>query len=252
MNNSLSSDFIMKITVVTVCRNVLGALRETFAGVMEQDCPDFEYIVVDGASSDGSVDFLRDNASPAVRWISEPDKGIYDAMNKGTRMASGEWVIFMNAGDRFAAKDTLSRLSRELEKAGKDTDVVYGDVLKTDGSSAPVYKKAEPPHKSHRMFFCHQSALTRRSALLSHPFDLRHPYSADFKLYRQLTAERRGFMQVDFPVAVFDTGGVSNRRRSAGLADNMRVIRETDSFIGGIPSLLHLFPSWFLCRLRGK
>lgn len=242
----------MRFSVITVCRNAEAALRKTSESVLSQTCLDFEYIVVDGNSTDGTVDFLRSLPSGNVRWISEGDKGIYDAMNKGTRMACGEWVIFMNAGDLFAFESTLGDLQEVVDSVGMDTDVVYGDVLKANGDAPLLYKKAEPPHNSHRMFFCHQSALARREALLAHPFDISHPYSADFKFFKQLIVEGCGFRQVDFPVAVFDTGGISNRRRSAGLADNMRVIRETDGIMKGLPFILHLFPSWLISHLRGK
>lgn len=240
----------MKISVVTVCRNAADALKITHRSVLEQTFADMEYIVVDGNSFDSTVDFLE-KANGVTQWISEPDKGIYDAMNKGTQMASGDWVVFMNAGDRFASADTLTRLAKDIEAIGEDTDVIYGDVLKLESGELHCFKAGET-RNMHRMFFCHQSALTRREALLSHPFDIRHRYSADFKLYKQLINEGRGFKKVDYPVAIFDTGGVSNTRRSAGLADNMRVIIETDGILSGLPFLLHLFPSYISSLLRGK
>ena len=104
-----------------------------------------------------------------IRWISEPDKGIYDAMNKGIRMAEGEWVIFMNAGDVFASDDTLSKVF----SVERDADVIYGDVIKGDS-----IKKAESPHNGHRMYFCHQSAFVRTSCLKEFPFDIQHRMSA--------------------------------------------------------------------------
>lgn len=235
------------VSVITVCRNCLPQLRQTLESVAAQRDADFEHIIVDGASSDGTSAFLRREFRG--QWISEPDRGIYDAMNKGGRMARGEWVIFMNAGDSFVADDTLARLAPAL--AG-DAGVVYGDVLKEGADGSLHLKKAEEPHSSHRMIFCHQSALARRSLLERFPFDTTHPYSADFKFFKTLWRKGCRFERVDFPVAVFDTGGVSNRRRSAGLADNMRVIRETDGLVRGLPHLLHLLPTYLLLRLRGK
>ncbi len=239
-------------SVVTVCRNAAQALQQTIRSVAAQDFAAKEYIVVDGASTDSTPAIIKANGDIIDRCLSEPDKGIYDAMNKGVRMASGEWVIFMNAGDTFASSDTLSRVADALERNGGRVDVVYGDVIKNLAGKGEVIKKAEPPHNSHRMIFCHQSAFARREELLRHPFDISHKFSADFKFFKTLMREGAVFMQLDFPIAVFDTGGISNSRRSDGLADNMRVIRETDGVIAGLPLLLHLFPSWLLCRLRGK
>ncbi|MDE7427240.1 MAG: glycosyltransferase [Muribaculaceae bacterium] len=240
------------ISVITVCRNAADALERTISSVISQTFDDFEFIIVDGASTDSTPQILEKYSGSVNRIISEPDHGIYDAMNKGVNAATGRWVIFMNAADTFAAPDTMQRLAAEAMAAPDDTDVIYGNVLKKGPDAQPVLKEAEPPHRSHRMFFCHQSALTRRSALLTHPFDLRHPLSADFRLYRLLLADGRGFRKVNFPVAVFDTTGVSNSRRSAGLADNISVIMELDGLRAGLPHLMHLIPPYLICRLRGK
>lgn len=239
-------------SVITVCRNAAEALKTTMASVVSQDFADKEYIIVDGASTDGSKGIIAAAGNGISRWISEPDKGIYDAMNKGVKMASGDWVIFMNAGDTFASSDTLSRVAEAMADIDPKTEVIYGDVIKKVGEKGEIIKKAEPMHNSHRMIFCHQSSFAGRESLLRHPFDISHKFSADFKFFKTLIREGAGSLKLDFPIAVFDTGGISNSRRSDGLADNMRVIRETDGLIRGLPHLLHLFPSWLICRLRGK
>lgn len=237
-----------KISVITVCRNCIENLRRTVESTSRQNGCEFEHIIVDGASTDGTVEFLKSGFSGI--WVSEPDKGIYDAMNKGVVLSSGDWVIFMNAGDYFTTEDTLSRLSESIEK--EEADVIYGDVLKMGRNGMLYRKKAETPHNSHRMIFCHQSAVCRRNLLVEHPFDTRHLYSADFKFFKTLMKNKMRFSKVEYPVAVFDTSGVSNRSRSAGLADNIRVIIETDGAIAGLPHLLHILPTYLLCKLRGK
>lgn len=245
----------MKISIVTVCRNAAPLLQRTIGSVLSQTFRDFEFIVVDGASTDSTPSLLHTYAPQIDCLLSEPDDGIYDAMNKGVRLASGEWVIFMNAGDSFASGDTLAELAASAVEASADCDVIYGDVLKGDYSQEQpeeTLRVAQPPHQSHRMIFCHQSSMTRRQALLGHPFDTAHRFSADFKLFKTLMHEGRGFRKVDYPVARFDTGGISNRRRSAGLADNMRVILEVDGPLRGLRHLLHLLPTYLIARLRGR
>ena len=96
------------VTVVTVCRNVKSSLEKTMNSLLHQSYAHIDYVIIDGASTDGTPEML--GKTEGIRWISEPDKGIYDAMNKGIRMAEGEWVIFMNAGDVFASDDTLSKV----------------------------------------------------------------------------------------------------------------------------------------------
>lgn len=231
------------VTVITVCYNAKEALKTTMRSVFAQRYDALEYVIVDGASTDGSVELIKQSANKVDHWVSEPDNGIYDAMNKGARQASGEWVMFLNAGDEFANEEVLRRIFEHDIQA----DIVYGDVVK-DG----IVKEAEPPHVAHRMFFCHQSCLTRRSCLLQTPFDTTHKLSADFKFFKQMYRERKRFKQLHFPIAVFDTGGISNRKRSMGLKDNMRVIAEVDDIQTQIRLLPRLYFVYLLCKLRGK
>ena len=232
------------VTVITVCRNAIGPLRQTMENVAAQKYENMEYLVVDGASTDGTPEMLAQSKVSNMRYVSEPDRGIYDAMNKGAGLATGEWLIFMNAGDTFAADDVLSRV---FAMDRSDADVIYGDVVKNG-----VVKLAEPPHNSHRMYFCHQSSLIRRNTCLEMPFALEHPQSADFMQMKLLRKMCKPFLQLHFPIANFDTTGISNTQRSAGLLDNIRIVREVDSLREQIRLLPHLLLPYLLCRLRGK
>ena len=233
----------MIVTIITVCRNHAQELERTIRSVESQTWQEKEYLVIDGASTDDSLDVIKAHEASITRWVSEPDQGIYDAMNKGVKMAQGEWVIFMNAGDTFAGDDTLQRVFGNP----LDADVIYGDVIKGE-----LVKKAEAPRNAHRMFYCHQSAFVRTSCLREYPFDIRHKMSADFKQVKQLYLNGKRFRQLDFPVANFDTQGVSNRNRSAGLYDNIQVIRETDRLWEQVRLLPRLWITYLICRIRGK
>ena len=233
----------MIVTIITVCRNHAQELERTIRSVESQTWQEKEYLVIDGASTDDSLDVIKAHEASITRWVSEPDQGIYDAMNKGVKMAQGEWVIFMNAGDTFAGDDTLQRVFGNP----LDADVIYGDVIKGE-----LVKKAEAPRNAHRMFYCHQSAFVRTSCLREFPFDTRHRMSADFKRVKQLYLSGKRFRQLDFPVANFDTQGVSNRNRSAGLYDNIQVIRETDRLWEQVRLLPRLWITYLICRIRGK
>lgn len=232
-----------KISVVTVCWNALEQLRKTVDNVSTLKYDNLEYVVIDGASTDGSVDYLNSKREIIDILVSEPDKGIYDAMNKGARLATGDFVIFMNAGDTFASTHVLDRLSPYFNGA----DVVYGSVVRNG-----VVKPAEEPHNGHRMYFCHQSALTRRDCLLEYPFDTNHRMSADFKQFKQLYLAGKNFVRTDIPVANFDLTGVSNVQRSKGIWDNITVIRETDSLIDRIKLLPRLYFVYFMLKIRKK
>ncbi|MBR4482173.1 MAG: glycosyltransferase [Prevotella sp.] len=240
------------VTIITVCRNNAQGLERTIRSVESQTWQKKEYLVIDGASTDETLTVIKSHEASMTRWVSEPDNGIYDAMNKGVRMAHGTWIIFMNAGDTFASADTLERVFGNPQEA----DVIYGDVIKEECGMWNVesgrIKKAEAPRNSHRMFFCHQSAFVRRSCLTEFPFDTNHRMSADFKQIKQLYLSGKSFLQLDFPVAVFDTQGVSNTSRSAGLYDNILVIRETDTLAEQLRLLPRLYFTYLLCKLRGK
>lgn len=92
------------ISVVTVSYNAVGTIEQTLLSVINQTYPNIEYIIIDGGSTDGTVDIIKKYADEIVYWISEPDKGIYDAMNKGIKKANGEWINFINAGDSYYDK----------------------------------------------------------------------------------------------------------------------------------------------------
>ncbi len=236
-----------RVTVITVTYNAGPLLTRTLDNLRRQQYPSMEVIVVDGQSTDGTVDLIRQASDIVRQWVSEPDGGIYDAMNKGVRMATGEWIVFMNAGDTFATDDVLSRVFSS-EWPTEKADIIYGDVMK-DGQ---VKVAPDTYRLYHRMLFCHQSAIVRRGQLTDTPFDTRHRLSADLKFF--ITRYRRGarFLHVGLPIADFDTSGVSNSHRSAGLADNIRVMAEVMPWSRRIQSILRLLVPYIVCRLRGK
>ena len=234
----------MLISVITVTYNALPALKKTLQSIWEQTYPKVECIVVDGASTDGTPQYLTDLKPPVpLFYSSEPDQGIYDAMNKGVRMAHGEYCIFMNAADTFAGSHVLA----EVVTQRMTDDVVYGDILKQD-----KIKQAAEPQNSHKMYYCHQAAFTRTQCLRDFPFDIIHRMSADFKQSKQLFLAGKSFKHIPVVITVYDTTGVSNTRRSAGLLDNVKVIREVDSWNEQIRLPPRLLFTYISCILRGK
>ena len=159
-------------------------------------------------------------------------------------MASGDYCIFMNAGDCFASPMVVS----DVFSSGKNlADVIYGDILKNG-----TLKQALTPRNCHKMFYCHQAVFVKTECLKMFPFDIRYRMSADFKQAKQLFLNGNSFLKLDMPVAIFDTSGVSNTNRSAGLWENMTVICEVDGFLDKIRLLPRLYFTYLMCRLRGK
>lgn len=121
----------MKISVITVCFNAVDTLERTIESVLGQTYSDIEYIIIDGGSTDGTVDIIYKYAERITYWVSEPDKGIYDAMNKGIKVATGEWTNFMNAGDTFSNQKVLATIFGNATSS--DVDVLFGNSYSLDG-----------------------------------------------------------------------------------------------------------------------
>lgn len=151
MKSTKTSETHPRVSIITVTYNAEPLLERTLQSVLAQRYADKEIVVVDGQSSDGTVAVIKRHAAAIQSWISEPDKGIYDAMNKGVRMATGDWILFMNAGDTFASDDVLQCLFDAVDPA--QADVIYGDVVK----GGQVKAAPREYRLYHRMLFCHKA-----------------------------------------------------------------------------------------------
>jgi len=237
------------ITVITVVLNAKTNLEKTICSVAEQDYPEIEYLVIDGGSIDGSADVIRQyHPSVISKWLSEKDKGIYSAMNKGVEMATGSWVCFLNAGDVFADSTIIRKIAEAVHSAQEQPDIVYGNILvRKPGMSRFAERIAQSPRNSHRMYFCHQSAFVRLALLRQYPFDERYKLSADLKFFKQCRSSDKQFLQLNFPIVIFDTFGLSNTDRERGLRENISVVKEMDS---GVEKFKFLFRLYFVIYLR--
>lgn len=211
------------VSVITIGRNDRDALAKTIASVVGQTYPAIEYIVIDGASTDGSVELIRQNASRIAHWVSEPDSGIYDAINKGAQLATGEWVIFMNAGDAFAEAGTVAQVFEPC--IGDDISFVYGDkivcyqgyeVLRTSGAVERLWRGSQ---------FSHQAVFIRNAYQRAHSYNTANRISADFELFYGAYRAGHQFLQLHRPIARVAAGGLSDRARIENIASFYRVVR---------------------------
>ena len=193
---------VKKITVVTVCFNAEKVLEQTMLSVLSQTYKDIEYLVIDGGSKDGTLDIIK-KYSDKVKWISEPDKGIYDAMNKAIKMASGEWINFMNAGDCFASIDVLENVfSKEYPEEVK---FLYSDNWYEDEKGIRTYA----PHDHKSLSLNHQSCIYRKSLHSVHGQYIVTPKIIVSDLLFFASIPQDYFLKVDVPISVNRTGGVS-------------------------------------------
>ena len=215
------------ISVVTVVLNGGDLLHETVRSVLGQTYPKLEYIVVDGGSTDGTLDLIRRYDGQISRWISQKDRGVYDAMNKGAQLAKGEWINFMNSGDLFYDPDVLMRLFGHRRECA---DVLYGNVHIRYPEFARI-ERAGPPERLWRgMQFSHQSVFVRLSQHRQYPFNISNPIASDLGFFYAAFLRGEKFRRVDLVIASVATGGISegNRVKSI-LASRDAVCREREN-----------------------
>lgn len=202
----------MKISIVTVCYNASKAIEETLLSVINQTYEDVEYIVIDGGSTDGTVDIIKKYSDKISYWVSEPDKGIYDAMNKGIDAAMGEWINFMNAGDMFTDSNTLELVADSLSNLS-DADIVYGQarfVYEWGSVECPPLPLTEL--RKH-MVFCHQASFVKTSLMRQAHFDVKYRIAGDYNFFYHQYVQNRKFVYIPICVAVYDSVfGISSRQ----------------------------------------
>ena len=194
------------ISIVTVTYNCKGILQKTIDSVVGQDYPNMEYVIIDGASTDGTLDVIKRNAKYLSLVVSEPDSGIFDAMNKALSYITGDWVIFMNAGDQFWSSQTLTSCFNK--SVTKDYGVVYGKTYckKGDFQMTPFFKQHK---KFQTMGISHQSLFVRADLAKSIRFDKRYRVAADYNMVREVYNRGFKFYYVDEYVSIYDLNGYS-------------------------------------------
>ncbi len=210
-----------KISVITVVLNAARDLEKTLESTIGQDYPGLEIIIIDGGSVDGTLAVIKRFANRINYWISEPDGGIYDAMNKGLARATGDWVNFMNAGDVFYNKRVLSSVfSRDHGDAG----VIYGDSIASYPGFRAFRKAGTPADLWKGMICCHQSVFVRTKLVRHDGFRHNQYFSADYEMMVRLQSAGVMFSYIPATVSVFDTRGISNRYMARSARSNLEII----------------------------
>ena len=210
----------MKISVVTVCYNSVDTIEKTMLSVLNQTYPDVEYIIIDGGSTDGTVDIIKKYSDKLAYWISEPDKGIYDAMNKGIAVATGDYINFMNSGDIFTTKDTINKIIPKLKES---PTVLHGDIIKKtcygDLHLSPpplnVMQERDP--------IFHQSAFINGEEMRLLQYDTSFKIAGDYKFFSELYKQNKTFLYIPEIIAIFDGSGISCTDDRTRLEEDFRV-----------------------------
>ena len=217
----------MLLSIVTINFNNCCGLQKTIESVVKQTFKDFEWIVIDGGSTDGSRELIERYADHFSYWVSEPDRGVYNAMNKGIKVAKGDYLQFLNSGDWLLDETSLERCFSHPFTG----DIVYGDLLfvKDDGTNV---KSCFPKPLSLRYFYQrslgHNASFIRRELLQEELYDERFKIVSDWAFFLKQALRNRCFEYIDETISCFDTNGVScvnkelvNRERETVLHEQL-------------------------------
>lgn len=196
----------MRFSIITINYNHAEGLERTIKSVISQTCKDYEYIVIDGGSTDGSKDVILKYQEHISYWVSEPDGGIYNAMNKGTKVANGDYCIYMNSGDCFYEFDTL----RKVMNCNGSESIIYGNIVINN-----IYIRA-PEFLTLKVFYkssiFHQATFIKRELIQSHPYDETLKLASDWKFFFEtIILEDCSYRYIDIIVCDFESGGATDK-----------------------------------------
>ena len=228
-----------KFSIITITYNAESTLEPTIRSVVGQDYPDIEYLIVDGASKDGTMAIAQRYADRIASLVSEPDKGLYDAMNKGLERATGDYVWFLNAGDTIHSADTVSHIAAQI-RAGELPDVIYGQTALVDANRTflGMRRLSAPERLDWRSFrrgmlVCHQAFIARRA--IAEPYDLRYRFSADFDWCIRVMKQSRLLLNTHLILADYLNEGVTTANRRASLRERYDIMCR---YYGTLPTIL--------------
>lgn len=242
---------MMRLSVITVTFNAEKTLERTLKSVQEQTYPDLEHLIADGASHDGTVELIRKYAEislqAGLKWTSEPDRGLYDAMNKAIGMASGDYLCFLNAGDTFFSADTVEKMMYSFD-AGSPPDILYGETAIVDNKGTFLHmRRLQAPDKltwksfKQGMLVCHQAFIVKRE--LAEPYDLSYHFSSDFDWSVRMMKKTTSIHNTHLTLVNYLSEGMTTDNHKASLKERYRIMAK---HYGHISTFLHHI--WFVIR----
>lgn len=211
------------VSIITVVYNGEEYLEETMQSVLNQSYENVEYIIIDGGSTDGTVEIIKKYECKISYWVSEQDAGIYDAMNKGIDLANGDWISFMNAGDVFYTKDTVSD---SFKVSVEDVDLIYGDVEVLYPTFSRFQKAGSLQKLWTGMKFSHQAMFTKTSLLKKLKFNTIYKVTADFDFIYYLWSNNYKFKYLNLVISTVDSGGLSDLSRIIVYKEYLKIVGE--------------------------
>jgi len=237
----------MLFSIITVTYNASQWLERTVQSIISQSCPYIEYIIIDGNSTDGTLDIIKKYQSAIAHYVSEPDNGLYDAMNKGLKLASGDYVWFINAGDTLFSENTVREIVNILDGENLP-DIIYGEtqIVDRQGNSLAL-RRLKAPEKltwksfSMGMLVCHQSFLVKRTIV--EQYDLQYRFTADYDWCIRCMKKADTIFNTHLILSQFLEAGLSAANRKESLKERYRIMCKN---YGKLPTQIRHI--WFAIR----
>ena len=250
----------IELSIITICLNNKKGLKKTLESLYRQVYKEMEVWVIDGGSKDGSLDVIKyykekfNNKGQNFSFISEPDTGRYNAMNKGIQNANGKWVVFMNSGDIPSSEHIYEDILHS--NSYKNYDILYGDCILSGKGKQKLSKAKSLITIRKSLPFCHQAVITRTDLLKNRKYDETFKIAADYEWYLNAYLGKRRFLYIEKPFCIYDVSGVSSVeiyktykefiqiRNRHGVDEDMKIMKYCKLFV------------WFLIdktsKLKGK
>ena len=226
-----------KLTIITIVYNNVRDIERTINSVINQTYKKIEYIIIDGKSTDGTLDIVEKYSNQISKIVSEPDKGIYDAMNKGLALATGDYVLFMNSGDEIYNEHTV----QEVFDSSPGADIYYGETeMYNDNWESLGRRRHEAPEQfdwnsfKYGMNISHQAIYIRKSILT--PYDLKYKYSSDIDWIIKAAKKSSNIVNVHRYVAKYLVGGMSKKKHRESLKERFQIFTK---YYGLIPNIFN-------------
>lgn len=205
----------LKISIITVCYNAASTIEQTIHSVLDQSYPEIEYIIIDGNSTDGTIDIIKKYQDKITYWISEPDTGIYQAMNKGVDVASGDYIYFLGADDSLFDQSVMEKVIYYLTEANPDVlcgaIYVVDDVFNT-GMQKRTGRQLSCEEVYNGQIAPHQGMVIRTDLMKKYRYNEKYKIAGDYDLFLRLNKDRRCIQYIDDVVAFYSNGGVGASR----------------------------------------
>ncbi|WP_455667116.1 glycosyltransferase family 2 protein [Phocaeicola sp.] len=240
-----------KFSIITVTYNAAKVLEDTIQSIVTQTYKNTEYIIVDGGSTDGTLEIIQKYKEHIHTVVSEPDKGLYDAMNKGIKLATGDYICFLNAGDGLHEDDTLQQMVHSI--TGTELpDVLYGEteIVDSEGHFLHMRRLSAPEKLTWKSFkkgmlVCHQAFFARRDRV--EPYDLQYRFSADFDWCIRIMKKAKVLHNTHLTIIDYLNEGMTTQNQKASLKERFRIMAK---HYGMTSTIMH--HAWFVLRLLYK